>query len=107
MDRARNLLEQIKGRLEELNKAERKVAEAILLSPQQATRFSIAALALAAIYNMAQPSYAPKGTVQRSQVPAFTESSASVEDRNSKPVPGDVRDQRMRDAVHNGLDFKP
>jgi hypothetical protein len=67
----------------------------------------LAALALAAIYNMAQPSYAPKGTVQRSQVPAFTESSASVEDRNSKPVPGDVRDQRMRDAVHNGLDFKP
>lgn len=48
MDRARNLLEQIKGRLEELNKAERKVAEAILLSPQQATRFSIAALAQAA-----------------------------------------------------------
>lgn len=67
----------------------------------------LAALALAAIYNMAQPSYAPKGTAQRSQVPAFTESSASVEDRNSKPVPGDVRDQRMRDAVHNGLDFKP
>ncbi len=67
----------------------------------------LAALALSAIYNMAQPSYAPKGTVQRSQVPAFTESSASVEDRNSKPVPGDVRDQRMRDAVHNGLDFKP
>lgn len=67
----------------------------------------LAALALAAIYNMAQPSYGPKGTVQRSQVPAFTESSASIEDRNSKPVPGDVRDQRMRDAVHNGLDFKP
>lgn len=67
----------------------------------------LAALALAAIYNMAQPSYAPKGTVQRSQVPAFTESSAGIEDRNSKPVPGDVRDQRMRDAVHNGLDFKP
>lgn len=67
----------------------------------------LAALALAGIYNMAQPSYAPKGTVQRSQVPAFTESSASIEDRNSKPVPGDVRDQRMRDAVHNGLDFKP
>ena len=67
----------------------------------------LAALALAAIYNMAQPSYAPKGTLQRSQVPAFTESSTSIEDRNSKPVPGDVRDQRMRDAVHNGLDFKP
>jgi RpiR family carbohydrate utilization transcriptional regulator len=43
MDRVRNLLEQIQGRLEELNKAERKVAEVILLNPQQATRFSIAA----------------------------------------------------------------
>lgn len=48
MDRVRNLLEQIKGRLEELNKAERKVAEVILQNPQQATRFSIAALAQAA-----------------------------------------------------------
>ena len=37
MDRVRNLLEQIKGRLEELNKAERKVAEVILQNPQQAT----------------------------------------------------------------------
>nr|WP_205894837.1 MurR/RpiR family transcriptional regulator [Pseudomonas otitidis] len=44
----RNLLEQIQGRLDELNKAERKVAEVILQDPQQATRFSIAALAQAA-----------------------------------------------------------
>ncbi|WP_165680167.1 MurR/RpiR family transcriptional regulator [Metapseudomonas otitidis] len=48
MDRMRNLLEQIQGRLDELNKAERKVAEVILQDPQQATRFSIAALAQAA-----------------------------------------------------------
>ena len=48
MDRVRNLLEQIKSRLEDLNKAERKVAEVILQNPQQATRFSIAALAQAA-----------------------------------------------------------
>lgn len=48
MDRMHNLLEQIQNRLEELNKAERKVAEAILRDPQQATRFSIAALAQAA-----------------------------------------------------------
>ncbi|WP_435605485.1 MurR/RpiR family transcriptional regulator [Pseudomonas knackmussii] len=44
----KNLLEQIQSRLEDLNKAERKVAEVILASPQQATRFSIAALAQAA-----------------------------------------------------------
>ena len=48
MDRVRNLLEQIQGRLDELNKAERKVAEVILLNPQMATRLSIAALAQAA-----------------------------------------------------------
>ena len=48
MDRVRNLLEQIQGRLDSLNKAERKVAEVILLNPQQATRLSIAALAQAA-----------------------------------------------------------
>ncbi len=48
MDRVRNLLEQIQGRLDSLNKAERKVAEVILHNPQQATRFSIAALAQAA-----------------------------------------------------------
>ncbi len=48
MDRVKNLLEQIKNRLEELNKAERKVAEIILRDPQQATRYSIAALAQAA-----------------------------------------------------------
>jgi len=48
MDRVRNLLEQIQNRLEDLNKAERKVAEVILLNPQQATRYSIAALAQAA-----------------------------------------------------------
>ena len=48
MDRIRNLLEQIQGRLDELNKAERKVAEVILLNPQMATRLSIAALAQAA-----------------------------------------------------------
>lgn len=48
MDHGRNLLEQIKNRLEALNKAERKVAEVILEDPQQATRYSIAALAQAA-----------------------------------------------------------
>ncbi|MFI8607908.1 MurR/RpiR family transcriptional regulator [Pseudomonas sp. NPDC077649] len=44
----RNLLEQIQSRLDDLNKAERKVAEVILHDPQQATRLSIAALAQAA-----------------------------------------------------------
>lgn len=48
MDRVRKPHGADRGRLDELNKAERKVAEVILLNPQQATRFSIAALAQAA-----------------------------------------------------------
>ena len=43
-----NLLENIRARLDSLNKSERKVAEAILRDPESATRFSIAALAHAA-----------------------------------------------------------
>ncbi len=43
-----NLLENIRARLEDLNKSERKVAEVILNDPESATRFSIAALAHAA-----------------------------------------------------------
>jgi len=43
-----NLLEDIKNRLDSLNKSERKVAEAILRDPTAATRYSIAALARAA-----------------------------------------------------------
>lgn len=42
-----NLLEQIRDRLEDLNKSERKVAEVILRDPKAATRLSIAALAQA------------------------------------------------------------
>lgn len=48
MDRSKNLLEEIKNRLDELNKAEKRVAEVILRDPQQATHYSIAALAQAA-----------------------------------------------------------
>ena len=68
------------------------------------TAATVAALFL---YFQAQPSYMPKGAVKRSALPAFVESDAQIEDRASKPVPADERDQRMRDAVKQGLDFKP
>ncbi|MBY4677066.1 MurR/RpiR family transcriptional regulator [Marinobacterium sp. CAU 1594] len=42
-----NLLDQIRQRLDSLNKSERKVAEVILRDPKSATRLSIAALAQA------------------------------------------------------------
>ncbi|WP_027016374.1 hypothetical protein [Comamonas composti] len=68
----------------------------------------LAAATLAALflYFQAQPSYLPKGEITRSQPPVFTESEARIEDRNSKPMSGQERDQRMRDAVQQGLDFK-
>ncbi|MEX2474186.1 MurR/RpiR family transcriptional regulator [Marinobacter sp.] len=43
-----NLIDEIQSRLDNLNKSERKVAEAILREPSAATRYSIAALARAA-----------------------------------------------------------
>ncbi|HAC27531.1 MAG TPA: transcriptional regulator HexR, partial [Marinobacter hydrocarbonoclasticus] len=51
--REENLLEDIQERLDNLNKSERKVAEAILKDPSAATRYSIAALARAA--NVSEP----------------------------------------------------
>lgn len=65
-----------------------------------------ATMATLFLYFQAQPSYMPKGQVTRSEPPVFTESEARIEDRNSKPMPGGERDQRMRDAVKQGLDFK-
>ncbi|VTN56018.1 phosphogluconate repressor HexR, RpiR family [Klebsiella pneumoniae] len=43
-----NMLEKIQSRLEHLSKSERKVAEVILATPEQAIHSSIAALALEA-----------------------------------------------------------
>ncbi|WP_407713543.1 hypothetical protein ACJJWD_16085 [Comamonas testosteroni] len=65
-----------------------------------------ATVAVLFVYFQAQPSYLPKGAAARSELPAFPESEAKIEDRLSKPVSGDERDQRMRDAVQKGLDFK-
>ncbi|WP_370682296.1 hypothetical protein [Comamonas sp. GB3 AK4-5] len=58
------------------------------------------------VYFQAQPSYLPKGQIVREAPPVFVESDAKIEDRLSKPVPGSERDQRMQDAVKQGLDFK-
>lgn len=61
---------------------------------------------LLAIYQQAQPSYLPKSEIQRSPPQEFTESDATIEDRNSKPASLETRDQRIKEAVANGLDFK-
>lgn len=67
---------------------------------------AIATIAALLLYFQAQPSYMPKGEVKRSEPPVFVESDARIEDRNSKPMSGEERDSRMREAVQQGLDFK-
>lgn len=58
------------------------------------------------IYFKAQPSYMPKGDIQRSSIPEFTvPADAEIEDRNRKPVPVEERRQQMREAVQRGLEF--
>lgn len=64
-----------------------------------------ATVAFLAVYFMVQPSYLPKGEITRTPLPAFTASDANIEDRVSKPMPPDERDQRRRESVQQGLDF--
>lgn len=58
------------------------------------------------IYMQIQPSYLPKGEVKRSDVPAFEQSDAVIEDRNSKPKSGEDYDKKMEESVRKGLPFK-
>lgn len=70
-------------------------------------RIALAAVALlAVVYVVAQPSYLPKGTVERSPVPPLAPSEAAIQDRTRQPDTLQERDQRMQEAVSNGLDFK-
>lgn len=80
------------------------VSGAALAWKYRSWKVAAVALALLAIYVKAQPSYMPKGVVERSAIPAF-ERAGSVEDRLSKPVPGAERDQAMKERVQKGLDF--
>jgi hypothetical protein len=69
---------------------------------------AVLTVALWLVYAMAQPSYLPKGQMERAEVPALpAHSDAPLQDRQPKPDPLSERDQRMREAVQNGLDFKP
>ena len=58
------------------------------------------------VYAMAQPSYLPKGQIERAELPPPQQSEAVLEDRLRKPDPLSERDQRMKQAVQSGLDFK-
>lgn len=58
------------------------------------------------LYAQIQPSYLPKSTAERSAPPPFSESSATIEDRTRKPASLEERDQRTKEAIKGGLDFK-
>lgn len=66
----------------------------------------LATIAALIIYMKAQPSYMPKGQVERAPVPEIEQTEASIEDRASRPDSLSQRDQRMKEAVRSGLDFK-
>ncbi|THU02593.1 hypothetical protein E9531_07940 [Lampropedia puyangensis] len=58
-----------------------------------------------AIYTVLQPSYLPKGSVPRSEVPPFPPKEAQIEDRNSRPVPIEERARQRDESIQNGLPF--
>ncbi len=59
------------------------------------------------VYTQLQPAYMPKGHIERTPIPAAGESTAAtIEDRVPRPDTLQERDQRMKDAVQSGLDFK-
>ena len=60
------------------------------------------AAALLILLQMAQPSYLPKGDIQRSELPAFEPSKAQIEDRNRKPVDSEIRDARQKEQYELG-----
>ena len=67
---------------------------------------AIATILALVIYFKAQPSYMPKGDIQRSEIPEFTApTNAAIEDRNRKPVPVEERRQQMREDVQRGPAF--
>lgn len=57
------------------------------------------------LYPKIQPSYLPKGTVQRTEVPEFAPSNAEIDDRNRKPVPTEVRQAHQEKAYKEGTGF--
>ena len=65
--------------------------------------------ALGMVYLILQPSYLPKGHIERSEAPpppVASAASAQIQDRTSKPMPLAERDQKLREDVQRGLDFQ-
>ena len=73
----------------------RKTVKAFVIAAATVVTFAI-------IYPKIQPSYLPKGDIQRTEVPGFEPSKAVIEDRNRKPVPSEVRQERMEAEYKQG-----
>lgn len=57
------------------------------------------------LYVQFQPSYMPKGEVKRTEIPAFEQSDAEIENRNLSPKAGNEYDQERNDSIEKGLPF--
>lgn len=57
------------------------------------------------LYNFIQPSYLPKGMVQRSEIPAFEHSDAKIQNRVLQPTSGVEYDARREQQIKDGLPF--
>lgn len=56
-----------------------------------------------ALYMQFQPSYTPKGVVQRQGVPAFEVSDAKIENRLLSPKSGEEYDAKRQADIEKGL----
>lgn len=55
------------------------------------------------VYNQFQPSYLPKGTVERTSVPSFDAPKGEIKDNNRKPVPSKERNSEQEQQYKDGL----
>lgn len=57
------------------------------------------------VYPQIQPSYMPKGIVERKQIPSIEGSKLEIEDRNRKPITSEIRNSAQNDEYKKGLEF--
>jgi hypothetical protein len=58
------------------------------------------------VYRAMHPSYLPKGSIARTPVPGFEYVEGKIEDKQRKPLSGEERDERRKEAYKEPLPFK-
>lgn len=66
---------------------------------------SVMAIALI-LYSMVQPSYMPKGKVERTELLPFEHKELEVQDRLLSSTSGQEMDERRNQMIQDGLPFK-